>query len=148
MSARASCASRVRREWRFEKALPRAVFASVLTAASGCSTPPGPVVDIAELGPPDAVAPDALSDALPDAAGPGICQRFCDATIEACRAGPNDCAADCIALLGTLRPACTEAFVEHFSCLLDSGGWVCVSPGVVRREACEETEAAWRACDP
>lgn len=119
-----------------------------LAAVAGCSTPPGPVVDVAEVGPVDAGALDAMPDAAPDAAAPSVCQRWCDATITACGAGPNDCAADCLALLGTLRPACAEAFVEHFSCLLDSGAWACVSPGVVRRDACEATEASWRACDP
>lgn len=137
-----------RRGVRGPSACLRPAWVGVFAVVAGCSTPAGPVVDVAELGPADGAVPDAMPDAVADAAGPGVCERWCDATITACGAGPNDCAADCTALLGQLRPACAEAFVEHFSCLLDTGGWACVSPGVVRRGACEETEAGWRACDP
>jgi hypothetical protein len=137
-----------RRSGRFATAGLRPGLAGALAAVAGCSTPPGPVVDVAEIGPMEAGAPDAMPDAAPDAAGPSVCERWCDATITACGAGPNDCAADCLALLGKLRPACADTFVEHFSCLLDAGAWACVSPGVVRVDACETSEASWRACDP
>jgi hypothetical protein len=91
---------------------------------------------------------DATADAAPDAAAPGLCPRWCAAVDAACGAGAGDCEADCLVRLETLRPACLEAFAEHFACLLETRAWSCVSPGVVRREGCTESEDAWRACDP
>ena len=132
--------------------------------SAACSEPGHTPAALLETGVGDAGVADAASpDAEADGGGTplALCDRWCEALVAACGpvpaiasgdagdgadAGVPDCAADCAARVQALRGTCPDTFRAYFGCLLDTGGWNCVSPGVARVVGCEDEAEPWRAC--